>query len=160
MRNYDFRPLTAADLPLVARWLSQAHVRMFWPDSVKQLMMMEQDLNNSQMDMRLVTLNGRAFAYIHDHDARAFAMPQFADLPARARVIATFVGDSDFAGQDHAVAYLTARLRDWRQKFPMAAVGPQSGDIRAITTYTKAGFHKRRLAPTKDGKLVQVMTYL
>lgn len=160
MRNYEFPKLTAADLPLLERWFRLAHVRVWWPDTVKQLTMMEKDLDNPQIDMRLVILNGHPFAYLHDHDARAFTMPQYGDLPAGARVMATFVGDSDFIGQDHPLAYITARLRQLRLKYPLVAVGPNTNDTRAIAIYTKAGFHKRRLAPTKDGKLVQVMTHL
>lgn len=145
---------------MLARWLSCAHVRVWWPESDKQLMMMEQDLTNPQIDMRLVTLDGRPFAYLHDHDARAFGQPQYADLPSRTRVVATFVGDSDYLAHDHAAGYLAARLRAWRLDYPMIAAGPQTQDIHTIATYTKVGFHKRRLAPTKDGKLVQVMTHL
>ena len=51
-------------------------------------------------------------------------------------------------------------LRQLRLQYPLVAVGPNTTDTRAIATYAKAGFRKRRLAPTKDGKLVQVMTHL
>ena len=35
--SYVFRPMIAADLPLIGRWLRQAHVREWWGDPDEQL---------------------------------------------------------------------------------------------------------------------------
>ena len=75
MRNYTFRPLTEADLPLMRRWLAAAHVKVWWPDAEKQITLMEEDMHNPEIKMQVVSLIDHPFAYIHDHDARAFAMP-------------------------------------------------------------------------------------
>ena len=160
MRNYTFRRLTPADLPLMRRWLDRAHVKAWWPDAEKQAALMLQDMDNPQIDMQVVGLNDHPFAYVHDHDARSFGMAQYADLPVGARVMATFVGDDAFMGQGHSAGYIDARVRDLRIHFPMIAVGPNTTDTRAISIYAQAGFMKRRLAPTRDGRLVQVMTHL
>lgn len=160
MRNYTFRKLTEADLPLMRRWLASAHVRAWWPDADKQIALMQQDMDNSQIDMCVVSLIDRPFAYLHDHDAQTFGMPQYADLPRGTRVLSTFVGDTDFLGQGHSAGYIDARVRDLRIKYPMVAVGPNTTDTRTISIYTQAGFKKRRLAGTRDGRLVQVMTHL
>ena len=160
MRNYSFRSLVPDDLPLMQRWLQTSHVKVWWPNAEKQIALMQQDMNNSDINMLVVSLINRPFAYIHDHDARSFGMPQYADLPPGTRVIATFVGDTDFMGQGHSAGYIDARLRDLRLRYPMVAVGPNTTDTRTIGIYAQAGFHKRRLASTRDGKLVQVMTHL
>jgi aminoglycoside 6'-N-acetyltransferase len=160
MRNYTFRKLTEADLPLMRRWLETAHVKVWWPDAEKQVALMQQDMNNSLIDMWVVGLINQPFAYVHDHDATAFGMPQYADLPRGTRVLSTFVGDKNFMGQGHSAGYLQARVRDLRMKHPMVAVGPNTTDTRAISIYTQAGFRKRRLAPTREDRLVQVMTHL
>ena len=160
MRNYSFRRLSAADMPLMQRWLETPHVRAWWPDAEKQVTLMEQDLDNPQIDMYVVCLIDHPFAYIHDHDARAFDLPQYADLPPGARVLATFVGDGNFLGQGHASGYVDTRVRDLRLHYPMVAVGPNTTDSRAIGVFNQAGFLKRRLASTRDGRLVQVMTHL
>ena len=160
MRNYTFRRLTRADLPLMSRWLRTAHVRVWWPNAERQLALMEQDLENRAIDMMVVGLIDHPFAYIHDHDARTFDLPQFADLPQGARAMATFVGDTDFLGQGHSAGYIEARIRDLRRHYPMVAVGPNTTDTRSISIFSQAGFMKRRLAPTRDGRLVQVMTHL
>ena len=160
MRNYSFRPLTEADLPLMRGWLDRAHVKAWWPDAENQIALMQQDMNNPDIDMRVVNLIDQAFAYIHDHDARTFGMPQYADLPPGARVLATFVGDTNFMGQGHSAGYIDAYVRDLRIHYPMIAVAPNTTDTRAIGVFGQAGFRKRRLASTRDGKLVQVMTHL
>jgi aminoglycoside 6'-N-acetyltransferase len=159
MRNYTFRSLTKADLPLMRRWLQTAHVKTWWPDAEKQAALMLRDMENPLINMQVVGLNDYPFAYIHDHDARAFNMPEFADLPTGTRVIATFVGDDAFMGQGHSAGYIEARVRDLRLRFPLIAVGPNTTDTRASSIFKQAGFHKRRLAPTRDGRLAQVMTH-
>ena len=160
MRNYTFRKLTEADLPLMRRWLDTAHVKAWWPNAGTQFALMQQDMDNTAINMWVVGLINHPFAYLHDHDAQTFAMPQYADLPPGTRVLSTFVGDSDFLGQGHSVGYIDARVRDLRLKYPMVAVGPSTTDTRAIAIYTQAGFRTRRLAPTRDGRLVHVMTHI
>ena len=160
MRNYSFRRLVPDDLPLMQRWLQTSHVKVWWPNAEKQIALMQQDMNNSDINMQVVRLINRPFAKIHAHDERSFGMQQDADLPPGTRVIATFVGDTDFMGQGHSAGYIDARLRDLRLRYPMVAVGPNTTDTRTIGIYAQAGFHKRRLASTRDGKLVQVMTHL
>ncbi|WP_373636692.1 GNAT family N-acetyltransferase [Yoonia sp. BS5-3] len=159
MRNYNFRKLTREDLPLMARWVQSPHVRTWLPEADKQVALMKQDMDNPNIDMQVVSLSAHAFAYIHDHDATTFGMPQYADLPRGARVISTFVGDSSFMASGHSTGYIEARIRVLRLKFPLIAVAPNTTDTRTISIYNQAGFHKRRLASTRDGKLVQVMTH-
>ena len=158
MRNYTFRPLTEDDLPLMRRWLDTAHVKVWWPDAEKKITLMERDMNDPNINMMVVSLINHPFAYLHDHDAKTFGMPQYADLAHGARVMATFVGDSDFRGQGHSVGYIDAHVRALRVKYPMVAAAPGTTDTRTISIYRQAGFHNRRLASTRDGRLVQVMT--
>jgi aminoglycoside 6'-N-acetyltransferase len=140
------------------QWLDTAHVKAWWPDAERHAALMLQDMDNPQIDMRLVALNDHPFAYIHDHDARSFGLVEYADLPTGARVVATFVGDRAFMGQGHSAAYIDARTRALRVNYPMIAVGPSTTDTQAISVYAQARFLKRRIAPTGSGRLVQVMT--
>lgn len=144
---------------MMARWVQAPHVRAWLPDPDKQVALMKQDMENPKITMQVVSLGARPFAYIHDHDARTFGMPQYADLPMGSRVISTFVGDNEFMGQGHSTGYIEARLRALRMNSPLVAVGPNTTDTRTIGIYANAGFRKRRLASTSDGRLVQVMTH-
>ena len=160
MRNFTFRRLTRADLPLMERWLSSAHVREWWPDTQYQMDIVQQDMDNPAVNMLLVCLIDHPFAYLHDHDAHAFRELQFGDLPGETRVLGTFVGDPDFNGQGLAPSYIDARTRDLRIRYPLVAVGPDAKDSFTIATYTKAGFMRRRLCPSRSGRLIHVMTKL
>ena len=121
MRNYTFRPLTEDDLPLMRRWLDTAHVKVWWPDAEKKITLMERDMNAPNINMMVVSLINHPYAYLHDHDAKTFGMPQYADLPHGARVMATFVGDSDFMGQGHSVGYIDAHVRAFEVELALAA---------------------------------------
>lgn len=160
MRNYSFRRLSHDDLPLIRAWLNTPQVKAWWGSADRQIALMKQDMKSDSIIMHVVELVGKPFAYIHNHDARAFAMPEYADLPPGARVIDTFLGDPDYLGQGHAAGYIDAYLRDLRLHYPMVAVAANTTDARTLGIYKQAGFHKRRLAATRDGKLVQVMTHL
>ncbi|PUB10725.1 GNAT family N-acetyltransferase [Yoonia sediminilitoris] len=159
MRNYEFRTLTKQDLPQLGSWLQLPHVKVWWGDAEQQVALIEKDMNNTAVDMLIVALSGRPFAYIRHHDAHLFQMPEYGDLPVGTRVIATFVGDPDFLGQGHAVGYIETFIRDLRLHYPLVAVAAGTTDTRMIGVYSQAGFHKRRFAPTSDGRLVQVMTH-
>lgn len=159
MQNYIFHTLTYADLPLIRKWLMMPHVRAWLPDTEMELELMKHDMEDDLIDMRKVCLRERPFAYIHDHDAETFGMPQYADLPRGSRVITTFVGEAEFMGPGHSVGYLKDRLAELRRSCPLVAVGPRSHDQRLIATFTQAGFQRRRLATSRTGKHIQVMTY-
>jgi aminoglycoside 6'-N-acetyltransferase len=63
--GYVFRPMTAADLPLVRRWLALPHVMEWWVDPEEQYALVSGDLDEPAMDQyafrqpaaRLVTFN-------------------------------------------------------------------------------------------------------
>ncbi len=160
MRNYSFRRVTQDDLPRLRAWLDAPHVKVWWGDAEKQAALIKQDMDNPKIVMQMVELVGQPFAYIHHHDAHAFPMPEYADLPRGTRVIGTFVGSPEYLGQGHAVGYIDAHLRDLRLHYPMVAVAANTTDTRTIGIYNQAGFRKRRLVETRQGKLVQVMTHL
>ena len=160
MRNYSFRRVTPDDLALLHQWLDMPHVKMWWGNASKQVALIKQDMENTKIDMHMVELVGHPFAYIHHHDAFAFGMPEYADLPPATRVIGTFVGNPEYLGQGHAAGYIEAFLKELRLHYPLVAVSANTTDMRTLGTYKQAGFRKRRLAATRDGKLVQVMTHV
>ena len=160
MRNFVFRKLTREDLPLLRSWLNAPHVKAWWPDAETRIGAMLNDLYSAAINMQLVCLINHPFAYIQDFDARAYGQSEFIDLPARARVLETFIGDANFMGQGHASGYLDARVRELRMHYPVVAVGPNTKDTHAIHIYNQAGFQKRRLCAARDGRLIQVMTHL
>ena len=52
---YVFRPMTAADLPLVRRWLAEPHVARWWGDPAEQYALVSGDLDEPAMDQFIVS---------------------------------------------------------------------------------------------------------
>ena len=71
-----------------------------------ELALIEEDLANPLMRMRLVSLDGRLFAYVQDHDIGAWPQDHLARLPEGTRAVDTFIGEPDMLGQGHGSAYL------------------------------------------------------
>ena len=59
--GYAFRPMTAADLPLIRRWLALPHVREWWGDPAEQYALVSGDLDEPAMDQFIVSGQGRRF---------------------------------------------------------------------------------------------------
>ena len=70
--SYEFRPMTAADLPLVLHWLKQPHVVQWWGDTHEQFELVSGDLEIEAMDQYIVATGGRPFAYIQCYDLAAW----------------------------------------------------------------------------------------
>ena len=65
---YVFRPMTAADLPLVRRWLAEPHVAEWWGDPDEQFELVSGDLDEPAMDQFIVATDGRPFGYLQCYD--------------------------------------------------------------------------------------------
>ena len=54
--------MTAADLPLVRRWLALPHVREWWGDPDEQYALVSGDLDEPAMDQFIVSAAGQAIS--------------------------------------------------------------------------------------------------
>jgi len=59
---YGFRPAKSSDLPMLRRWLHTPDVVRWWGDPDEQAALLEGDLNEPLMVMRIVSFNGSPFA--------------------------------------------------------------------------------------------------
>ena len=64
MPCYRFAPMTAADLPLVRRWLTMPHVIEWWGDPEEQFELVSGDLAEPAMDQFIVALDEKPLAYL------------------------------------------------------------------------------------------------
>lgn len=138
---YIFRPATRADLPLLRRWLRTPEVTRWWGDPDEQAALLEGDLDDPRMVMRMVAFEGRPFAYAQDYDVHAWPQHHFADLPPRSRGIDAFIGEPEMIGAGHGSAILrllAERLR--AEGAPVVAVDPDPDNLRARRAYERAGF--------------------
>jgi aminoglycoside 6'-N-acetyltransferase len=156
--TYTFRPATRDDLPMLRRWLETPEVVRWWGATLEQEELLREDLDNPDMTMRIVSRDGRPFAYAQDYDVHTWPQPHLAALPQRARAIDTFIGEPGMIGRGHGSRYL--RLLAERliaEGVPLIAIDPGVDNVRAISAYAKAGFRGEMQVDVYAGPMVPVL---
>jgi aminoglycoside 6'-N-acetyltransferase len=148
---YTFRPMTAADLPLIRRWLGEAHVRDWWGDPDEQFALVSGDLDEPDMDQFIVLADGKPFGYLQCYRLTAWNTG-LGQQPEGTRGIDQFIGESDMIGRGHGSGFIRqfadAQLR---QGLPRIVTDPDPLNARAVRAYQKAGFVRDRMVGTPDG---------
>ncbi len=150
---YAFHAMSAADLPMVRRWLEQPHVMEWWGDPDTQYALVRGDLDHPSMQQYIVSVNGRPFAYLQCYDPAAWPDNGFGELPSGTRGIDQFIGEADMIERGHGSALIRSfidRLLD--NGTPRIVTDPSPDNSRAVRAYEKAGFRKDRLLETPDGR--------
>ena len=152
LQPYAFRPMTAADLASVRRWLEQPHVVEWWGDPDEQFALVGGDLDHPAMDQFIVEVGAHPFAYLQCYDPTAWPNHGFGDLPNGARGIDQFIGRADMIDRGHGSALIRAFVDDLLTGgTPRVVTDPDPANTRAIRAYEKAGFRKNRPVTTPDG---------
>src|SRR5262245_44062905 len=148
---YQFRPMTANDLPLLRNWLSTSHVKEWWGDTDEQFELVRSDLDHPAMHQFIVCLGERPIGYLQCYDPQAWNSP-FGVLPPSTRGIDQFIGEADKINCGHGSAFIRAFAESLSQQDTRCVVtDPDPANARAIRAYSKAGFKADRLVDTPDG---------
>jgi aminoglycoside 6'-N-acetyltransferase len=151
--QYQFRPMSAADLPMVRRWLETPHVGQWWHDPDEQFTLVSEDLDHPAMDQFVVTADDRPFAYLQCYDPTAWSDNGLGRHPLGTRGIDQFIGEPDMIDRGHGSALIRGFVDDLLKKgTPRVVTDPDPENFRAIRAYEKAGFQKARLVNTPDGR--------
>lgn len=151
--SYDFHPLSAADLPVVRRWLGLPHVREWWGDADEQFALVSGDMNEPAMEQFIVAADSRPFAYLQSYDLMSWPDPVLADQPRGTRAIDQFIGEPDMIGKGHGSAFIGTFVESaLAAGIPRVITDPDPANTRAVRAYEKAGFRKNRLVDTLDGR--------
>ena len=149
--TYAFQPMTAADLPLIKRWLAEPHVRRWWGDPDEQYALVSGDLDEPAMDQYIVSRDGVPFGYLQCYDLTAWNSG-FGVQPQGTRGIDLFIGEGDMIGRGHGSALIRSFVDDrLRNAAPRMVTDPDPANERAIRAYENAGFTRDRLVDTPDG---------
>ncbi len=150
---YAFHAISAADLPLVRRWLANPHVMEWWGDPDRQFTLVREDLDHRSMQQYIVSLDQRPFAYLQCYDPAAWPDNGFGELPPGTRGIDQFIGEADMIERGHGSALIRRFIDDVLDKdTPRIVTDPSPDNSRAVRADEKAGFRKDRLVDTPDGR--------
>jgi aminoglycoside 6'-N-acetyltransferase len=152
--TYNFRPAETSDLPMLRRWLQTPEVVRWWGEPAEQAALLEGDLSEPLMVMRIVSRDGRPFAYAQDYDVSSWPQAQFSHLPAGTRAVDAFIGVPDMIGRGHGAAFL--RLLAQRlisDGAPLVAIDPDTRNARARGAYQRAGFIEQGVFAVEAGEI-------
>lgn len=148
---YEFRPMTADDLPLVKRWLAMPHVTEWWGNADEQFELVSGDLSHPAMDQFIVASDGRPFGYLQCYDLTAWNSG-FGPQPLGTRGIDQFIGVPDMVDRGHGSAFIRTFTDGLLAAgTPRLVTDPDPANARAVRAYEKAGFHRDRMVDTPNG---------
>jgi aminoglycoside 6'-N-acetyltransferase len=150
---YDFRVMTAADLPLLRRWLAAPHVAEWWGAPEEQLALLSGDLAEPAIEQYVVATKGRPFGYLQCYDLAASPDSAVPAQPAGARGTDQLIGEPDMLARGHGSAFICAFLEGlFAVGCPRVLTDPDPNNARAIRAYEKAGFRRYREVEVATGR--------
>jgi aminoglycoside 6'-N-acetyltransferase len=149
--HYQFRAMSADDLPMIRHWLRTPEVVRWWGDPDEQYALVSGDIEHPDMDQFVVWSGGRPFGYIQCYALSAW-QHSFGPQPPDTLGIDQFIGEPDMIGHGHGSEFIRqfveSRLRDGT---PRMLTDPDPTNARAVRAYEKAGFKQDRVVDTPDG---------
>lgn len=155
MPVYDFRRASPHDLSLIHKWLETPAVREWWVDADGEPAdpIDEDDLNEPDVAMWIVSYQSTPFAFIQDYDPHAWPDHHFGYLPPQSRGIDQFIGVPELLGCGHGSAFIRAHAnRLVAEGAPVIGTDPNPPNLRAIRAYQKAGFRTKEERMTEWGR--------
>ena len=144
--------MTAADLPLLHRWLNEPHVVQWWGEPAAQFDLVSGDLADPAVEQFIVMKNETPFAYLQCYDPEAWAVTWIGAQPRNSRCIDQFIGEVDMVGRGHGSSFIRAFVDDLLLKgIPRILTDPAPDNERAIRAYEKAGFRREHMVETPGG---------
>lgn len=139
--EYQFRPLSAADLPLIQHWLTQPHVAEWWGSAGEQLALVRGDLNEPAIAQFIVGTDGTPFGYTQSFDLKAWPDSAFHSQPDGTRAIDQFIGEPEMVGRGNGAALIRAFVDNLLANgAPRVITDPDPDNARAIRAYERPVF--------------------
>lgn len=139
--TYGFRAVTEADMPLLARWFAEPHLREWWGDPEKGLDEVRQAMEEDSVEPLIVEFDGKPIAYVQSYDPHMEDGHPYQDQPFGTLGIDISIGDPERLGAGHG----SAIVREFAELLfdegaPRVIIDPAPTNARAIRAYEKAGF--------------------
>ena len=150
---YEFRSMTADDLPLLKRWLAAPHVVQWWGNTYEQFELVRGDIEVEAMDQYIVATNDRPLGYLQCYDPIVWPDNGLGAHPAGTRGIDQFIGEPEMLERGHGSAFIRIFIeRLLKAGSPRVITDPDPNNHRAIRAYERAGFRRDRIVDTPDGR--------
>ncbi|MGX5800724.1 GNAT family N-acetyltransferase [Bradyrhizobium sp. Arg314] len=153
--NYDFRPVTPKDLPMIAGWLREPHVAAWWDDPEKEIAGIGEHIDSVSVEPLIVELDGRPIAYLQSYDPHMEDDHPYADQPFGTLGVDLSIGPPELVGIGHGSAILRQFAEElFEEGAPRVIIDPHPGNGRAIRAYEKAGFRPIGRRHSQYGEVV------
>ncbi|MDX8440934.1 GNAT family N-acetyltransferase [Mesorhizobium australafricanum] len=153
--NYDFRPVTLKDLPMIAGWLRESHVAAWWDDPDKEIAEIREHIDSVSVEPLIVELDGRPIAYLQSYDPHMEDDHPYADQPFGTLGIDLSIGPPELVGFGHGSAIVRQFAEElFEEGAPRVIIDPHPGNGRAIRAYEKAGFRPIGRRHSQYGEVV------
>jgi aminoglycoside 6'-N-acetyltransferase len=153
--QYSFRRASHDDLPMLRRWLRTPEVMRWWGEPDEQYALLQEDLGEPRMTMRVVCFGEEPLAYAQDYEVHSWPQPHLEKLPAGTRAIDAFIGEADMLGRGHGSHFLRLLAEQLiRDGAPGVVIDPDVDNLRARRAYEKAGFRVASVVETEQGPAV------
>src|SRR5687768_15253199 len=135
MASYQFRPMSADDLPLVRDWLARPHVKEWWGDPDEQFGLLSGDMTHPAMNQYIVTIDEAPLGYLQCYRLTEWNTG-FGPQPEGTRGIDQMIGEPEMTSRGHGSAFIRAFIDDLLAAgTPRVVTDPDPANPRAIRCY-------------------------
>jgi aminoglycoside 6'-N-acetyltransferase len=141
VHRYGFRPVSEADLAMIAEWLAEPHVAKWWGDVDMEIASIREHLDSISVEPLVVELDGRPIGYIQSYDPHLEEDHPYQDQPFGTLGIDLSIGIPELVGIGHGSAIVRQFVDElFAEGAPRVIIDPDPANARAIRAYEKAGF--------------------
>ena len=139
--RYAFRPVTAADMPLLATWLAEPHVARWWGEAGQGLSEIKDHMTSATVKPFVILMDDEPIGYMQSYDIHAEDDHPYRDQPVGTIGIDLSIGEPELIGKGHGPRIIDAFVeRLFAEGALRVVIDPDPANEAAIRAYTKAGF--------------------
>lgn len=140
--RYLFRPVSEADLPMLAAWLAEPHAAEWWTDGPEAgVAEIREAMDSVSTEPLIVELGRRPIAYLQSYDPHLEDDHPYQDQPFGTLGVDVTIGLAELVGIGHGSAIVRQFVDElFAEGAPRAIIDPDPANLRAIRAYEKAGF--------------------
>jgi aminoglycoside 6'-N-acetyltransferase len=139
--RYGLRPVTEADLPMIAGWLAEPHVAQWWDDPDEEIAAIREHIDSISVEPLIIELDGSPIGYLQSYDPHLEEDHPYQDQPYGTLGVDLSIGDPALVGIGHGSAIIRQFVEElFAEGTPRVIIDPDPANVRAIRAYEKAGF--------------------